>query len=94
MLSRLTIDLAIIGANGVSLDRGMTTPDPAVAVIKRAALDASIRRIFIGEHSKFGRASFMRFADVAEFEVLITGQELPSSRVRAFSAAGSVLLRV
>ena len=41
MLSGLVIDLAIIGANGVTLEHGMTTPDPAVAAVKAAAVRAS-----------------------------------------------------
>jgi DeoR/GlpR family transcriptional regulator of sugar metabolism len=94
MLSRLTIDLAILGANAVSIDRGMSTPDPAVAVIKRAAVEASIRRVFIGAHDKFGLDSFVRFAEVADFELLITGRELPVTRARAFRGAGASLLRV
>jgi DeoR/GlpR family transcriptional regulator of sugar metabolism len=94
MLSRLTIDLAIIGANGVTIDRGMSTPDPAVAVVKRAAVKASIRRIFIGAHSKFGLDSFVRFADVTDFEVLITGRELSVTRAQAFRSAGTPVVRV
>jgi DeoR/GlpR family transcriptional regulator of sugar metabolism len=94
MLSRLTIDLAILGANAVSIDRGMSTPDPAVAVIKRAAVQASIRRLFIGAHDKFGLNSFVRFAEVSDFEVLITGRELPLTMARAFRGAGVPLLRV
>ncbi|MDR0625801.1 MAG: DeoR/GlpR family DNA-binding transcription regulator [Bifidobacteriaceae bacterium] len=94
MLSALTVDVAIMGANAVSVDRGMSTPDPAVAVIKRAAMRAAIRRIFIGAHTKFGLASFVRFADVSEFEVLITGVEFPATRANAFRAVGTALLRV
>jgi DeoR/GlpR family transcriptional regulator of sugar metabolism len=94
MLSRLTIDLAILGANAVSIDRGMSTPDPAVAVIKRAAVQASIRRFFIGAHNKFGLASFVRFADISDFELLITGRELSVTRAKAFRGTGTSLLRV
>jgi DeoR/GlpR family transcriptional regulator of sugar metabolism len=94
LLGRLTFDLAFIGSNGVSVDRGMTTPDPAVAVIKRAAMRSSVRRIFIGAHNKFGLTSFVNFATLTDFEALITGRELPSSRAQAFRNAGSTLIRV
>src|SRR6478609_11079227 len=38
MLSELVIDLAILGANGLSRDRGLTTPDPAVAAVKKTVV--------------------------------------------------------
>jgi DeoR family fructose operon transcriptional repressor len=94
MLSSLVIDLAIIGANGITLEHGMTTPDPAVAAVKAAAVKASRRRIFIGAHHKFGRTTFVRFADVHDFELLITGHELSTSIANRYTAAGVSLLRV
>lgn len=94
MLSRLTIDLAILGANGVSVERGMTTPDPAVAAVKAAAARAARRRIFIGAHHKFGTATFVRFAEVTDFELLVTGHELSASMAGHFAATGVPLLRV
>jgi DeoR family fructose operon transcriptional repressor len=94
MLSSLVIDLAIVGANGVTLEHGMTTPDPAVAAVKAAAVLNSRRRIFIGAHHKFGRTTFVRFADVKDFELLITGHELSSSLASRYTSAGVSLLRV
>ena len=43
MLERLNLDLAILGANGISVRSGVTTPDPAVAEIKAAG--AQLRRV-------------------------------------------------
>lgn len=94
MLASLTIDLAILGANGVSIERGMTTPDPAVAAVKSAAREASVRRIFVGAHHKFGTASFVRFAAVHDFELMITGRELSVSIANRFAGAGTQLVRV
>lgn len=94
MLSRLTIDLAIVGANGVSLDRGLTTPDHSVGLVKSAAIKASVRRIFIGAHHKFGKATFVRFAEVGDFELMITGHELSASHSRALLDGGVNLLKV
>lgn len=94
MLRGLTIDLAILGANGVTLEQGMTTPDPAVAAVKAAALKSSVHRIFIGAHHKFGTATFVKFADITDFELLITGHELAASQANRFISAGVQLARV
>jgi DeoR family fructose operon transcriptional repressor len=94
MLGRLNIDLAIIGANGVSVDRGMTTPDPAVAAVKAAAIQSSTRRIFVGAHHKFATRTFVTFAELSDFELIITGHELSTFQANRFIAAGATLLRV
>ena len=72
MLSDLVIDLAIMGTNGISRDRGLTTPDPAVSAVKHKVVEVSRRRLFVGVHTKFGVNSFCKFADIADFETLIT----------------------
>ncbi len=94
MLGKLSIDLAILGANGVSLEHGMTTPDPAVAAVKAAAVASSQHRIFIGAHHKFGRSTFVKFADLSDFELLITGQELLPTVANRYTVAGVPLLRL
>lgn len=94
MLAKLTLDLAVLGANGVSVERGMTTPDPAVAAVKAAAVQSATRRMFIGAHHKFGTATFVKFAEVSDFEVLITGHELSASIADRFARVGATLVRV
>jgi DeoR family fructose operon transcriptional repressor len=94
MLSDLTIDLAFLGSNGISRDRGLTTPDPAVAAVKQAAVARSRRRVFVGTHTKFGVTTFCRFADVVDFETLVTGTELAPREATRYSALGPRLLRV
>src|SRR6476620_1661271 len=89
MLKRLNFDLAIIGANGVTIEHGMTTPDPAVAAVKSAAMERSARRIFVGAHHKFGNRTFVSFAQLSDFELIITGQELSSTWATRLIAAGA-----
>jgi DeoR family transcriptional regulator, fructose operon transcriptional repressor len=94
LLRRLNLDLAIVGANGVSIEHGMTTPDPAVAAVKGEAVQRAARRIFIGAHHKFATRTFVTFAQLTDFEVIITGHELSAFQAHRFIAAGAVLERV
>lgn len=94
MLSGFSLDIAFLGANGVTVESGLTTPDPAVAAIKATALSVSRRRIFVGDHTKFGVTSFARFAKLADMEIFVTGEQLPLSQARRFSGAGAHFLRV
>src|SRR5207248_3908335 len=58
MLSGFVLDLAFIGANGISRERGLTTPDPAVAEVKAQVVRAARRLVFCGVHTKFGVSTF------------------------------------
>lgn len=94
MLSDFVIDLAFLGANGISRSHGLTTPDPAVAAVKSAVVRASRRRIFIGAHVKFSAVSFARFAEVSDFEALITDTRLSLSEAHRYEQLGPTVIRV
>ena len=94
MLAGFVIDLAYLGANGISRDHGLTTPDPAVGEVKAQAVRAARRRVFAGMHTKFGAVSFCRFADVGEFEAIVTSTGLPASEANRYSLQGPHVLRV
>ncbi|MFF7635823.1 DeoR/GlpR family DNA-binding transcription regulator [Kitasatospora sp. NPDC008050] len=93
MLSGFVIDLAFLGANGISRDLGLTTPDPAVADVKAKALGVSRRRVFMGHHSKFGASSFCRFAEVGDFETIVTDTELSSAEAHRYALLGPHVIR-
>ena len=93
MLAEFVIDLAFVGANGISLAEGLTTPDPRVAEVKAAVVRAARRRIFVGTYEKFGTASFCRFAHVSDLELIVTDSRFPSGIARQYSAAGPVVIR-
>ncbi|WP_329309858.1 DeoR/GlpR family DNA-binding transcription regulator [Streptomyces sp. NBC_01262] len=94
MLAGFVIDLAFVGANGISREYGLTTPDPAVSEVKAQVLRVSRRRVFAGVHTKFGAASFCRFAGVSDFETIITDTGLPLSEAHRYSLLGPQVIRV
>ncbi len=94
MLSDLVVDLAILGTNGISRDRGLTTPVPAVSAVKQKVVQISRRRLFVGVHTKFGINSFCRFADVSDFETLVTDTGMSAHEAHRYSALGPTVMRV
>ncbi|GGZ88731.1 transcriptional regulator [Streptomyces subrutilus] len=94
MLSEFVIDLAFIGANGISREHGLTTPDPTVSEVKARALRMSRRRVFVGVHTKFGAGSFCRFAEVSDFETIVTDTALPQSEAHGYALLGPQVIRV
>ncbi len=94
MLAGFVIDLAFIGANGISREHGLTTPDPAVSEVKAQAVRASRRIVFVGVHTKFGAVSFCRFADVGALEAIVTSTLLPAAEAHRYSLLGPQIIRV
>ncbi|GGR91995.1 transcriptional regulator [Streptomyces aureoverticillatus] len=93
MLAGFVIDLAYIGANGISREHGLTTPDPAVSEVKAQAIRASRRTVFAGVHTKFGASSFCRFAGVGDLECIVTSAQLPASEAHRYSLQGPQVVR-
>lgn len=94
MLSGFVVDLAFVGANGVSREHGLTTPDPAVRDVKAEAMRVSRRRVLIGVHTKFGLTSFCRFAGVGDVETIVTDTGLTAERAQRYARLGPQVLRV
>lgn len=93
MLEGFVIDLAFLGADGISPELGLTTSDPMVAHVKAKVLATSRRRVFIGHHSKFGASSLCRFAGVNDFEAIVTDTGLPSTEADRYSLVGPRVFR-
>lgn len=93
MLSGFVIDLAYIGANGISREYGLTTPDPAVSEVKQQAVRVSRRRVFVGIHTKFGVATFCRFAGIPDLDTIVTSARLGAAEAHRYSLQGPQVIR-
>lgn len=90
-LDGLRVDLALLGANGVTAEHGATTTIPAEAAIKRAMLTAADRSILAVSASKFTQVSFCGFAEVEEFERIVTDDRLDEATRAELADAGAEL---
>ena len=93
MLAGLLIDVAILGANGISRERGATTPLPAVSDVKNKVMAHARRSVFVGVNTKFGLDSFSRFAEVSAFDALITDRGLSSREAQRYADLGPRVIR-
>lgn len=87
-LADLHVDVAFLGTNGISLTRGLTTPDPAEAAVKRAMVRAARRAVVLADSTKVGEEHFARFAALSDVERVITDSELDPRLVTALENAG------
>ncbi|MCV7194417.1 DeoR/GlpR family DNA-binding transcription regulator [Mycolicibacterium brumae] len=88
MLDNLRVDVAFMGANGITLDHGLSTPDADEAAVKRAMVHAANYVVAVADSSKLGQESFVGFAPVAEIDTLITDPGISDAQTRALTAAG------
>ena len=82
-----------MGTNGCSPTRGLTTPDPAEAAIKRAMVKAAQRSVLLADHTKFTNTYLATFAELSEIDVVITDTGLDASLAADLAAAGPEVIR-
>lgn len=87
-LGRLRVDVAFLGTNGLSLLHGLSTPDAEEAATKRALVGAARQVVVLADASKIGEESTVRFATLAQVDVLVTDEALSSDDRADLERAG------
>lgn len=93
-LADLSADVAFMATNGCSLARGLTTPDPAEAAVKRAMITAARRTVLLADHTKVGNDYLARFGLLSDVSLFITDTGLDTGLAAELAAAGPEVLRV
>ena len=92
-LEETFVDVAFMGTNGFSVERGLTTPDSTEAAVKRAMINSSRRAVVLADHTKFGNDNLMRFGSLEDVETLITDTGLDAKLVPAIEGTGVRVVR-
>jgi DeoR family fructose operon transcriptional repressor len=87
-LASVRVDVAFLGANGVSAAYGLTTPDQTEAAAKRAMIRAARRPVVVADHSKLGADYFARFGELNQIDTLITDTGADAGLVAELESAG------
>ncbi|MCI8946422.1 MAG: DeoR/GlpR transcriptional regulator [Lachnospiraceae bacterium] len=75
ILNSINADKCFMGSNGVSLARGVTTPNVLEAEVKRNMMQNSREQYLLADSSKFGRILLFKVADMNEIDCLITDSQ-------------------
>ena len=76
-LSTLRVDVAVLGANGLSAAHGLSTPDPDEATVKRAMVRSARQVVALVDSTKIGQEHLVSFASLDDVDLLVTDVELP-----------------
>ena len=89
----MNVDVAFIGTNGLTVRRGLTTPDQAESMVKRAMVDAARRVITVCDHSKVGTDHFAHVAALQAVDTIVTDTGLDAETAAELEAAGPNVIR-
>jgi DeoR family transcriptional regulator, fructose operon transcriptional repressor len=87
-LAELRVDVSFLGTNGLTVERGLTTPDADEAAVKRALIAGGRKVVALADASKLGIETAVRFAAPGEIDVLVTDSDVSSTDRRALVTAG------
>jgi DeoR/GlpR family transcriptional regulator of sugar metabolism len=75
-LKGIYFDLAFLGVNGISLNRGLTIPSLEEAETASEIIAHSQRIVVVADHTKFGSVSHGKIADISDIDAIITDSRL------------------
>ena len=76
ILTQVNIDLAFISTSSWDRHRGSTTPSESKVVVKRAAMASAATSVLVAGSDKYGTVGMYRVADLPEFDIVITDEDL------------------
>lgn len=89
ILSRLYVDKAFMGTDSFDVQQGFATEFTGNAEIKRGMLAHSNRHIVLMDTSKLRRPSFISFASLADFDVIVMDEDPDDIMAQAVAASRS-----
>lgn len=83
----MRVDVLFISCDGLSLNRGLTTPYREEHLVKRAMIESARRVVALVDHSKFGNDQTFCFAGLHEIDVLVTDSRATNDEVEILTEA-------
>jgi DeoR family fructose operon transcriptional repressor len=87
------VDVAFMATNGFSVSRGLTTPDPAEAGIKRAMIASARHVVLLADHTKLDNDCFAKFGELSDVDLLVTDSGLSDAAQQQIRQAGLDVIR-
>ncbi len=69
-LSHYNFTKCFMGVNGISIRGGFSTPDKSEATVKAAAMNRGREVFVLGDHSKFGKITAVKFAELTQASII------------------------
>lgn len=74
---------AFLGTDGITADNGVTTNDIYTAEVTKLMMAHAEKSVLVADHTKIGRAGSIKYAEVEDFDLLITDGGIPEESISA-----------
>jgi DeoR family fructose operon transcriptional repressor len=81
-----------VSGDGVTVDRGLTTPNVFAAATDMALVASAQQVIVLADHTKIGRDTMCQTVPTGRIDILITDPKADTATLRALVAAGVEVL--
>ncbi|MWA05840.1 DeoR family transcriptional regulator [Actinomadura sp. LD22] len=88
IFDHVTLDVAVLGVNGVAVEHGATCHNEGEAEVNRLMAERADQVVVVADGSKVGRRAFARICATSRIDVLVTDGTVPAAEVAAFTEAG------
>lgn len=94
LIQRIRADKVFASAAAIHYELGVTTVYPHELQLKKAILSTTTNRILLADSSKFGKTKSVYYADLPEYQTIITDSGIPADYVKWIRDQGIELLIV
>ncbi|HEY0451689.1 D-beta-D-heptose 1-phosphate adenosyltransferase [Actinophytocola sp.] len=88
VLWNIYVDVAFVGTMGLSVARGLTTSDEALATVKRAMIACARRTVLLADHTKIDNNQPAAFGELADLDIVITDSGVDPIAAKEIATAG------
>ena len=83
LLNRLNVDKTFLGADAISVEKGVTNATVEEVPVKQAMIRAGHQVILVADHSKFQKVAFAKVADLSQIDCIITDNAVPDKVIQS-----------
>ena len=87
-ICKFRADKAILGASGISIDHGLSTPNLSKAELKKKMVQVARKIIVVADHTKMERVSLINVIPVEQIDILVTGREASQDIIGLYREKG------
>lgn len=91
-IRKFRVDKVFLGANGLSIQEGITTPNVIEAYTKRAMIEIAKEIIVVADHSKFDTSYFASISPIENVDYIISDFNISNETVKKYNEAGITII--
>ncbi|MDD5659201.1 MAG: DeoR/GlpR family DNA-binding transcription regulator [Actinomycetota bacterium] len=87
-LQKYNFDKAFVGANGISIEEGITTPNELEAIVDGEVIKRSKECFLLTDDTKFGTIAFSKICELNDIDYIVTNKDLNSNLFKKIKQKG------